>query len=408
MIKSGGENYLRELASEIFEFAGTNENVLRIKRWRDVNALRKPDRLPVYTYPSGAVWREIIPNDSYRCGAGPMRDIEFALRGRLYKMFVGDDTPQQPYYPVEAVFDVEPANTWGVDVSVHEAFSEGGSWAFDPAIMNEGDLEKLKVPVFTYNAVKTMLKLESVAGILGDAMPVKLVCNNLLSANLGYHAAMLRGLQNLLTDVLIEPELLHRIMGYLTESVLNGIDALESTKMVTPNHEGDTTHINYSDPIGEPGADGTYSMRNCWCVASSQEFDPVSPGHWEEFSLNYQKRIFKRYGLISYGCCENLTWKADGVMSIPNLRVFVCSPWSDLDRLIEKTGGRYVIQWRQRASEIIFANDMSTIRRHLRDGLEKLKGLSAHIMLREVETLNGNPELQKQWARVAIEEASAI
>ena len=408
MDQSDQKKHIRELARQIKEFSDTPENEARIKRWRNVNALRKPDRMPVYTFPSGdGVWREIIPEESVLCDKGCYRDIEIALRMRLYKMYVEDDEPQPPFYPVHAVYDAIPANTWGVDVSVRESGKEGGSWGFNPAIRGPEDFSKLLAPRYTYNEAKTEEKIGEINDLIGDILPAKFTNNSLLSADVGYHAALLLGFENLLVNILAEPEFLHSVMDYLTKAIISGIDGMESTGKVTPNTDGDLTYIQYSDPIGRAD-DGCYSMKNCWCIASSQEFDPVSPEKWEEFSLDYQKKIFERYGLVSYGCCENLTNKADAVMTIPNLRVFVCSPWTDLKKLIGKIGDRYVIQWRQKASDVIFCRDPEEIKKHLHEGAEILKGIPAHITLREVETLNGNPDLQKQWVVLAKEAAAKI
>ena len=88
--------------------------------------------------------------------------------------------------------------------------------------------------------------------------------------------------------------------------------------------------------------------------------------------------------------------------------MILCSPWTDLGKLVEKTQGKYVIQWRQKASDVIFADSYSSIKNHLNRGAEILKGIPTHVTLREVETLNGNPDLQKDWVAMAKEAAAKI
>jgi hypothetical protein len=121
-----------------------------------------------------------------------------------------------------------------------------------------------------------------------------------------------------------------------------------------------------SDPIGAPSPDGRYGLRNLWGQENSQEFDQVSPAMWEEFCLNYQRPILERFGLVSYGCCENLSHKISGVLSLRNLRIFVCSAWTRLDWVVERVGDRYTIMWRQKASDVVTPDDVSSIRRHRR------------------------------------------
>ena len=141
-------------------------------------------------------------------------------------------------------------------------------------------------------------------------------------------------------------------------------------------------------------------------MLNSQEFDQVSPRMWEEFCLAYQKPIFERYGRVGYGCCENLTHKIDGVLSIPNLRIFTCSAWTDMDRVIEKAGDRYCIMWRQKATDVVFPDDVAAIRKNLREGAAKLKGSYYQIVLRELETLHGHKDRLHVWTRLAKEAAA--
>ena len=45
---------IRELAVQVAEIAASDSNATIQHRWRDVNALRKPDRAPVWCRPVGA------------------------------------------------------------------------------------------------------------------------------------------------------------------------------------------------------------------------------------------------------------------------------------------------------------------------------------------------------------------
>jgi hypothetical protein len=140
-------------------------------------------------------------------------------------------------------------------------------------------------------------------------------------------------------------------------------------------------------------------------MANSQEFDQVSPAMWEEFCLNYQKPILARFGLVGYGCCENLTHKIDRVLSIPNLRIFVCSAWTDLRTVLEKVGQDYCIMWRQKASDVVFPDDTGKIKNDLLQGAKQLQGRFYQIVLRELETLSGHPDRLHEWTRYAKEAA---
>jgi len=175
---------------------------------------------------------------------------------------------------------------------------------------------------------------------------------------------------------------------------------VEDTGLLTPNNTEPMTFSDFTGIISD-----NISYKNCWVSANSQEFDQVSPKMWEEFCLNYQKPIFEKFGLVAYGCCENLTHKIEGVLSIPNLRIFVCSAWTNLDKVVEAIGDKHVIMWRQKASEIVFTDDTKNIRQHLEEGVKRLNGCHFQIVLRELQTLGGHPDRLHVWTKLAKEAA---
>jgi len=393
---------VRKLANTVAELAAAPENAAICKRWRDVNSMRRPDRAPVYCRPVGC-WPELLSPDTLVCGDPFLRGMEHGFRQILVKHDIGDDTPIASYFAVSAVFRREPANTYGLDVSRENSDTPGGAWAYDPPLKTELDFDRLVLPRFAYDADETRRRSERAAETLDGIMPVHTVCGPPLTLTLGNPAADLRGLNQMMLDMAVQPELMHRLMRHLRDAVLGAMDDVAAAGLLTPNNTGPMT---CSDPIGKPVSDGKTGYQNMWGNANSQEFDQVSPGMWKEFCLNYQKPIFERFGLVAYGCCEDLTHKIDGILTIPNLRMFVSSAWTDLDTVIEKVGDRHVIMWRQKASAVVFPDDISAVRQHLRDGMRRLKGCHVQIVLRELQTLAGHPDRLHVWTRLAKEAAA--
>jgi len=62
--------------------------------------------------------------------------------------------------------------------------------------------------------------------------------------------------------------------------------------------------------------------------------------------------------------------------------------------------------WRQHAANVVFANDLGPVRKHLEEGMRRLRGCYYQVVLRELETLQGHPERLREWARAAIEIAA--
>lgn len=389
---------IREFARQIVDLANSDEYEARRKRWRDVNALRKPDRFPVYCRPVGC-WAELLPESSLTCKDPLCRAVERTFRMVLIKYKIGDDDVIEPYWSVSAVFDQLTPHTWGVPIRHIPPSTPGGAWKFDPPLKTEADFDNLKLPEYRYNEEKTKKSIEQMQELLGDAMEVRMTCGVPLLAGLGGMAAELRGLDQLMFDMADRPDLVHRLMKHLQEGVLKAQKTYEDSGLLTLNNTGP---MYCSDPPREDAKQGNIKLCDLWGHTESQEFQEVSPTMWEEFLLSYQIPILSHFWLVSYGCCENLTRKINGVLKIPNLRIFVSSAWTDLKKVVETLGDRYTIMWRQKATDVVF-NDMDSIRKHLEEGMRILKGCYAQIVLRELQTLNGRPERLNEWASAAKE-----
>jgi hypothetical protein len=392
---------VRELAQQVVELASSDEYERRRRRWRDVNALRKPDRAPVWCRPVGA-WSELLPDEELVCTDPLCRGVERRLRQYLVKHSIGDDTVFEPWWGVPAVFDQHTPHTWGVPIRHIMPSTPGGAWKFDPPLKSEEDFEKLALPHYTYNETKTQRALDRMSDLLGDVMEVRLVCSPPLGAGLGGMAANLRGLDQLMYDMIDRPDLVHRLMRHLQTGVLKALETYEESGLLTLNNIGP---MYCSDPPRQDARPGNIKLSDLWGHTESQEFQCVSPAMWEEFLLSYQIPILSKFWLVSYGCCEDLTHKVEGVLKIPNLRIFVCSAWTDLEKVVAAVGDRYTIMWRQKATDVVFGG-IDEIRRHLEEGMRIAQGCYVQIVLRELQTLNGRPERLSEWASIAKEIAA--
>lgn len=387
---------VRDLARQVMAIANEPRMAAIKQRWRDVNALRRPDRAPVWCRPVGC-WKEILPRSDLVCGEPWLQGLEYHFRQIICKRVIDDDTPVEPFFNVSAAFNRDPANIWGVDTPKHSSEEKDGAWGYDPPLKNESDYDRLRMPQFTYNRSGTEENVERHRDLFGDILPVNLTAGVPLSGTLGTAAADLRGLAEMMMDMVVAPELVHRLMSFLRDSMLAAMDVVAATGLLEPNNNGPMT---CSDSIGDQ-LGGKRGYGNMWIMLNSQEFDQVSPDMWREFCLEYQRPIMERYGLVAYGCCENLTHKIDGVLSIPNLRVFTCSAWTDLGAVQERVGQDYCIMWRQKASDVVFPDDVRVIRDDLNAGAKQLQGYYYQIVLRELQTLAGHKDRLAVWTRLA-------
>jgi hypothetical protein len=392
---------VRDLARRVAELAASEEVAARRRRWCDVNALRRPDRAPVWCRPAGC-WPELLPEATLQCEDPFLRACERRLRMDLVKADIGDDHPFEATWDVGAVFECDSDYTWGLPTQVLVGRTDLGGWRYEPPLKTAADFERITLPTFTYNPTRTEEALSQAHDLLGDILTVQRTCGPHLHQTLGAYLDQLRGLGEMMLDLYVQPHLIHRLMAKILEACLRDLRAIEASGLLTPNNTGG---MHCSDPINGDPPQGQVKLHHLWADGNSQEFDEVSPRQWDEFLLSYQRPIFQQFGLVHYGCCEDLTTKIGGVLSIPNLRIFVCSAWTDLAKVIEACGPRYCIMWRQSAAEVTLPDTLDKVAAHLDDGLSKLQGHYYQIVLRELQTLGGHPRRLHEWAQLAIAKA---
>jgi hypothetical protein len=404
-----GRDTVRELARRVAELVNSPENARRQKLWRDVNSLHKTERPPVICHPGSGAWSEIftptvlVSKDRWLAG------LEDSFRKILYKWELGDDTVVDPWMAVPAVMRLEGQHLWGLPVktvSVNYSDVSRTAWRYDPPVKEESDIERIVSPRYRYDEAATEQALSRMNDLLGDILPVKQTCA-IPGAGAWLHgwATQLRGVEQLLVDLMDRPAWVHRLMRTLRDGFLGVMDQYEKAGVLTLNNVG----LMACDDLPQRDFDGQHvRLRDLWGRGESQEFQGVSPAQYEQFLLRYQKPILERFGLTFYGCCEDLTNKIPLVLSIPNLRKFVCSAWTNIGKLAAAVGDRYVIEWRQKATDVVYAPDLSAVREHLEKGLRLARGCRVMIVLQELETTNRNPRRLTEWAAVAKEVGGSL
>jgi hypothetical protein len=102
---------LRDLAGEVAEIAALPAMAERKERWIKYNSLRSTYPM-MLVYPEGA-WEELLPHSTLQCQDEQARQIEWALRARIYtyRRFQ-DDTVVEAEWVVPAVVT---ETGWGLE-----------------------------------------------------------------------------------------------------------------------------------------------------------------------------------------------------------------------------------------------------------------------------------------------------
>ena len=126
-----------------------------------------------------------------------------------------------------------------------------------------------------------------------------------------------------------------------------------------------------------------------------------------EFILQYQQPILETFGLTAYGCCEDLTNEIPYLRRIRNLRRIAVTPFADARKCAELIGRDYIISWRPNPSLMIATGlNEELVRRHMREHFKifKANNCAFDITLKDVQTVNHQPENVRRWAKIVREE----
>lgn len=404
---------LRELANEYAQIAAEMEVKHVWGLHADLNDLH-PER-PVVLIDE-LPWHELNADGflTLRCEDPDFRRAEELLCKTVFRhRYFPGDMLVKPYFPVEKVI-----HTTGIGVEVHEeiratdAANNIVSHRYENQFDSIEDVEKLHNPVITYDAEASRSLYEKISAAIGDILPVKLV-GEASGYGLGHKAwdiiAMVMRVDNLLYALVDEPEMMHALVGKLTDIFIDTVRQYEALNLL----DADSAYCHCSsaasrDLLREPVDYQHVKAKNVWGRGMAQILATVSPAMHDEFEIEYAAKALAPFGLVYYGCCEPLDRKIDIVKKIPNLRKISITPWADIRRAAEAVGGDYVISAKPNPANLPYAaENPALIREEIRNIIDacRANGTPCEILLKDISTAGYNLENLVVWNRVAMEEA---
>ena len=89
---------------------------------------------------------------------------------------------------------------------------------------------------------------------------------------------------------------------------------------------------------------------------------------------------------------------------MPNLRRIAVAPRADVARCAEQIGGDYVMSYRPNPAEMVCCGfNADRIRRILRRDLTACRGQCVDVTLKDVNTVEHQPQRLAQWVRIVRE-----
>ena len=400
---------LRELAQQVAELAERPVEKEKRELWYRHNAL-EPTRPLVFCDPENG-WNEILTPDTLRCEGGLARAWEWYLRREVFwGAHMRDDKV------IEAVFNVGHVYTetdWGLR-ETRIGGEGGGSWRWEAPLKTYDDMDKLRFPQITVDYEATQELLQLAQETFGDILQVRLKTVWWWSFGMTQTLVYLRGLEQIMYDMVDCPEGVHRLMAFLRDGHAARLDFLEKNGLLFLNNDG--TYVGsggfgWTHELPQPDFNGHVRPIDMWGFAESQETVGISASMFEEFIFPCQLTLLERFGLNCYGCCEPLDSRWHVVKKFPRLRRVSMSPWANVEVMAERLGNRYIFSWKPHPGVLAADTfDEEFVRQTLRQGLNVLKknDCRVEIIMKDCHTIRHDPQRVTRWVQIAKEEAEAI
>lgn len=399
---------LRSLAWKYLEIGKSDRNIQNVKLHTAVNDLKqiRPvvliDELP---------WAELNINNELTLQISDpfLRNIEWFFRSAIYKnKYVPADMIVLPFVPVQkTVRSTEIGIRSEDEVLATNKENSIVSHKYNDVLKSEEDLEKLKLPVLTYDKVETFRQYNLLGEILGDILPIKLTGVDAFCIYPWDDIARYRGVTNLLIDLADRPEFMHKIVQKLTDINLSVLQQYEALELLDGTCYGLHCTPGLTNDLPGKDFDGEkLTRKNIWGRGAAQIFASVSKGMHDEFDIEYMKQTIGKCGLAYYGCCEPLDKKIDIVEKIPNLRKISITPWADVNIAAEAIGKRFVLSSKPNpASVAVGILDKEVLKKEISTILDACKRNDCHvdIVLKDISTCNKRPENIFEWEQTVME-----
>lgn len=400
---------LRRLAEKKVEIAALPVQKENIKLWTDTNDL-KMQKAPIFI--NEIPWHEFKGEKELelQCEDGLCREKELALRQELYCWnHLPGNMVVDALMPCELVVE---HSGYGIkedsDLIELEEDTTAPSRHFNIQIRDEEDIEKIKFPKVTYHREQTEQKFEKLHSIFDGILKVEKTgwkgdwftpWDNLIR---------LTGVTEALMDLVLKPEYVKKLVKRWVDVTVSMMEQCTEQGVWASNNDnirvgsGGYGYCSDLDSAEKWRTDAP--LNQLWGCSNAQIFSDVSPQmHWE-FSLQFSMEWLKHFGLNYYGCCEPLHNKAEILRRIPNLRKVSASPWADIEKMKEYLGDICVLSVKPNPAIFVTqAFDEAQAKKEIVEMLEQSEGASIELIMKDISTLNHEPQRLWKWARIAQE-----
>jgi len=399
-ISKKDRHILRELAKHHLELANSKENEKVLEKWKFIEQ-GKIGEPTVRFLVSNFTNETILPR--LKCEGAKARDLEFSLLlSSAGRELFNDDTPIMGVFLVKQNLWVTPFGT-----SAKRTLAEGENakgYHIEPVINDlEEDFDKLTEGAFGSNIHETNEKIELASDVFGDILPVKRVMAS-LSGSITNPLVHLMGMQNYYLAMYDYPDLLHKAMDNACKIYEQFYDYLENEGLLLPTVGISPVAQESFAFNSELPTDKATKTTDCWGFLESQETTAVSSDTFAEFVFPYQDRLAKRFGLLSYGCCERVDDIWEHISKWKNLRKLSVSPFNNERQVGEYLRGSNIVYYSKPRAELVTLPgplNEDAIIECFKEIAEAASGCMLEVAQREVNTIFGDYQRGRRYVELA-------
>ena len=392
---------LRALAGKQLEYAADAKNADILKKWQALAEGRCETPTIRLLFSN---FRDEVIYSRLECESLSARAIETKLLDTMVgRELFDDDTPISPTYDLSRtvrfrLFGVQPKLTRS---------ATGKGFHIEPVIDDlEAQLDELRGGSFEVDEEDTDLRIRQAAEIFGDILPPRLVMPSLTGA-ITNPLVHLMGMENYYVSMYDCPDALHEVMDMATSLYEKYYDYLEAHGLLLPTHAISPVAQESFAFNSELPSDRAVRTTDVWGFLESQETTAVAPKTFGEFVFPYQDRLVRRFGLLSYGCCERVDaiWP-DYLSKWKNLRKLSVSPFNNEALVGEYLRGSNVVYYSKPRAEYVTEPgpmDEDALRRYFKGVFESASGCLLEVAQREVGTIFGDFERGRRYVELTRE-----
>ena len=205
--------------------------------------------------------------------------------------------------------------------------------------------------------------------------------------------------------LLDEPELLHALLGRMTDIMLKWIDQGYAQGLF--DTASGICHCSHTlvKPFAETPDPLPGTSANSWTFGMAQLFTAVSPDVTKEFELPYASRILKDLAMCIMAAVKSsmIVWTS-GSLPPPCPQGFLQPPWSDPKHFAASLPEQLVMSFKANPA-LIGAGDMDAVRENLQGAINaaRRENRRLEIILKDISTVQYHPERLTEFGKTALE-----